>query len=156
MKKNWWLILIITAGLILTFPYVFSTRDRSAFDGKSKTGLVEINGNLYNVEIARTESEHKKGLSKRDKLDSDKGMLFVFNKPGIYTFWMKDTLIPLDIIWLAPSGVEGINKVVELTTLQLQNNDDIPSYTPKNEADFVLELNANSGVKVGDEVKINY
>lgn len=140
MKRNWWLILIIVIALALTFPYVF----------KSKQPQVSIDGKTFNVEIAQTDAEHTKGLSGRDFLAPDAGMLFIFPSSDIHTFWMKDTLIPLDIIYI------NDNNIVEITTLQPQNGDNIPKYTPQNKANYVLELNANSGFKVDDEVKIQY
>jgi len=90
----------------------------------------------------------------RSHLDANSGMLFVFPKSDIQTFWMKDTLIPLDIVWL------NNNRIVEMTTLQIPNGDTIPEYTPKNKANYVLELNAGEIIKndfkVGDVVKIKY
>src|ERR1044072_2206464 len=54
----------------------------------------------FNVEIASDEEQRIKGLQLRRLLDEDKGMLFVFPQEGLYPFWMKSTLIPLDIVWL--------------------------------------------------------
>lgn len=113
-----------------------------------KTARIIINGKTFNAEVAQTDAEQTKGLSGRDYLAADSGMLFVFPKSDIYTFWMKDTKIPLDIIWI------NDGKIVEMTTLNPPSDDKIPSYTPKNKAQYVLELNANSGFKVGDEVEI--
>ena len=103
----------------------------------------------------------------RTNLLEYKGMLFVFDFEGIYGVWMKDTLIPLDIIWLAPSlgsrarlesEVEGMYRIVDMTTLQPQTFNNIPQYTPKSPAEYVLEVNENftmkNGIKIGDEIKI--
>lgn len=54
----------------------------------------------FSVELARTTQEHEQGLMYRTELAPHEGMLFIFDSPGIYSFWMKNTLIPLDIIWL--------------------------------------------------------
>jgi len=58
----------------------------------------------YTVELAGTDEERKSGLMWREHLDVDRGMLFVYPVEGVYVFWMKNTLIPLDIIWLAADG----------------------------------------------------
>jgi uncharacterized membrane protein (UPF0127 family) len=116
----------------------------------TRTHKVTIGGKTYIVEMASTESSRQQGLSGRDHLDADKGMLFVFPTKGIYSFWMKDTLIPLDIIFI------DNNKIVEMTTLNPPVDNNIPTYTPTQKSQYVLELNANSGIKVGDEVKIKY
>lgn len=145
MKKNWWLILIIVVGLIFTFPYVF----------KTKNPTVEIGGRTLKVELAKTDSQRIKGLSNRNYLALDSGMIFIFPRSDIWPFWMKDTLIPLDIIWINASTSLSTGKIVDMTTLQPQNNTNIPEYSPKEKANYVLELNANSEFKVGDEVKIS-
>ena len=140
MKKNWWLIIILVVALIVTFPYVFK---------KTKPQVI-INDKTFNIELAKTSAELTKGLSNRDYLAPDAGMLFIFSKTDIWPFWMKDTRIPLDIIWIQN------NKIVDITTLQPQNGDNIPEYSPKEKANYVLEINADSGFKVGDKVKIKY
>ena len=68
---------------------------------------VQIAGQTIKVEIADTDAKRELGLSGHAPLSDTQGMLFVFDTPGIYSFWMKDMLFPLDIIWLAPSEVEG-------------------------------------------------
>jgi len=111
---------------------------------------VQINGKNIKVEVARTTTERAKGLSSRNSLVPDTGMLFVFDKADLHSFWMKDMLFPLDIIYI------NNGKVAETTTLQPPSDNNIPKYTPQNKAQYVLELNVNSGFKVGDEVKIKY
>ncbi len=54
----------------------------------------------FKVELAKTPEERSRGLMSIKSLASDKGMLFIFEKEGIFPFWMKNTLIPLDIIWI--------------------------------------------------------
>ena len=144
MKQKWWLIGSIIILLALTYPFVFSKKNKQA-------PQVRIKNKTIQVEIVKTDIERQKGLSNRISLDDDSGMLFVFSKPDIYPFWMKDTLIPLDIIWIKD------NKIVDMTQLQPQHGDNISSYTPKEPANYVLEVNANytknNNISIGDEVK---
>ena len=58
----------------------------------------------FQVEIAATPAEQKRGLMFRKSLAPDRGMLFTYAKPQPAAFWMKNTLIPLDIIYIAPNG----------------------------------------------------
>ena len=103
----------------------------------------------YIVEIADTEPERAKGLMHRKSLDQDKGMLFVF--PGEYMsrgFWMKDTLIPLDLIFMDDQGrISHIH-----TNARPLDETVIPSNGP---TAGVLEVNAgeaeNKGFAIGDE-----
>lgn len=59
-----------------------------------------INNKLYKVKIAETEEEREKGLQGIENLLEDEGMLFIFEEPQTVGMWMKDTLIPLDIIFI--------------------------------------------------------
>ena len=62
--------------------------------------IVSINGIEISVEVANTYIKHRKGLSGRESLPKDEGMLFVFDKPGLYEFWMKEMNFPIDIVWI--------------------------------------------------------
>lgn len=104
----------------------------------------------YHVEIATEEPQRSRGLQFRESLGKDAGMLFVFREEGIYPFWMKDTLIPLDIIWLDES-----RKVVDMAPdVPPCRATPCPVYTPRKQAAYVLELNAgqvrNLEIKPGD------
>src|SRR3989344_9467711 len=65
-----------------------------------KIKSVRIAGQVIQVELALSEIERAKGLSKREGLKENEGTLFVFERPGKHHFWMKDMNFPLDIIWI--------------------------------------------------------
>jgi len=110
----------------------------------------EIKGHKFNLLVAKSDKDKQIGLSKYNNLAQDKGMVFVFEKPGIYPFWMKDMKFPIDIIFiretLNPSGISQ-NKIVTIYKNLPINN--LTIYSPTQEADKVLEINANLSDKYG-------
>ena len=106
------------------------------------------------AELAATEAEREHGLMQRTFLGATDGMLFVFDAPGLHAFWMKDTLIPLDMLWLDASG-----KVVSIAeSVPPCKTPECPTYPPKAAASYVLEVNAGfakkHAVRVGDTVAV--
>ncbi len=94
--------------------------------------------NCFDVELALTPHERSKGLMFREKLGKDKGMLFIYNSEDERSFWMKNTLIPLDIIWIDKNNtVIYINKYT-----QPCKEYSCPSINPKVKSKYILELNA--------------
>lgn len=107
----------------------------------------------YKVEVADTQEKIYHGLMGRTTLDQDSGMLFDINiapKDSDVAFWMKDTLIPLDMIFVDENGV------VFFVYPDAQPNDTTPIYTTKRPR-AVLEVNAGQiesfGIKIGDVLK---
>ena len=101
------------------------------------------------VEVARTDSERTRGLMFRSALAPDAGMLFVFEETGEHAFWMKNTLIPLDMIFIGDDGrVSGV--VARATPGSLEPRSGGPSR-------FVLEVNGGwaeaHGVAAGDAIR---
>jgi uncharacterized membrane protein (UPF0127 family) len=94
----------------------------------------------FRVEKARTPGERQQGLMYRNSLGRDRGMLFIFEQEDIYPFWMKNTKIPLDMLWL-----DSRRKVVEvMTNVPPCEQDPCPVYTPPKKAVYVLELSAGT------------
>lgn len=114
---------------------------------KKKTQLqVKTKNKTYNVKVARTEQEKIKGLQGVKKLESDEGMLFIYDEPQTVGFWMDDTLIPLDIIF--------INEDEEVLSVYKGKPLD-KTIAEEDNVKYVLELNQNSGIKEGDELDID-
>lgn len=99
------------------------------------------NGTTLYLEVANTTTARETGLSHRSSLAPQHGMLFLFRQPDIYPFWMKDTNIPLDIIWL------NRGKIVDAATLPATTpGAQIPIHTPSVVADTVIEVNADEAL----------
>ena len=94
----------------------------------------------FQVELAQTDEEREIWLMYRENLDENKWMLFVFPNVWIYGFWMKNTLIPLDMIWI--NEIDWENRVVYIQTAQPCTTTECEIYTSSWNSKFVLEINA--------------
>ena len=106
-------------------------------------------GTRIRLELALTDQEKALGLMYRDSLPPDSGMLFVFDSDASLAFWMKNTFIPLDLVWLDAAG-----RVVDVrANVPPCRADPCPTYSPAAPARTVLEVNggfaAAHGVKPG-------
>jgi len=153
MKLFLKIIIFITLIVGLCFVF-FYTKDFVLSPETLETdwGKVCINLNCFSVELAETNAEREKGLMYRKELGWGNGMLFIFDKEGVYPFWMKNTLIPLDIIWIDKNyTVVFINK-----NSQPCGVGDCQSINSDVNAQYVLEINAglcdNLGINMGDVV----
>jgi uncharacterized membrane protein (UPF0127 family) len=96
----------------------------------------------FHVELARTPESRERGLMFREHMAADAGMLFLFDQPSLQTFWMKNTLIPLDMIFLSPDReIVGIVQNAEPLTLTGRGVNE-PSQ-------FVLEINGGLAAQLG-------
>ena len=101
----------------------------------------------FQVEVAFKEDQQARGLQFRKSMAEDEGMIFIFNEERRYSFWMKDTFIPLDMIWL-----NYAQKVVSIEkNVPPCKEDPCKSYRPKKRAYYVLEINAG----LSDQLSIN-
>ncbi len=103
------------------------------------------------AEVADEQDEWERGLMFRNTLDDDTGMIFIFDKEDYYSFWMKNTRIPLDMIWISED-----KKVVDIKEAEPCIDDPCTSYKPAGKAKYVLEVNQgfaeNNSIKIGDKV----
>jgi uncharacterized protein len=103
----------------------------------------------FTVEVARSQEEQSQGLMNRQSLAPDRGMIFPYDPPQQVAFWMKNTLIPLDMVFVGPDG--KIGRIAANTTPM--SLDPVPSVDP---VSAVLEIAggraAELGLKEGDKV----
>lgn len=146
------IILILFLLLIIYFISIILYRP------KTKTITIELDNTKYNFEIAKTISQKSLGLSNRNSLCKTCGMIFIYQTENIYPFWMKNTLIPLDMIWLDKTG-----KIVSYHNAQPEPNTPLTKlkvYKNSAPAQYILEINSNDfkklNLKIGDTVKLPY
>ncbi len=106
-----------------------------------------VGNKKYDVEVAENEEERMKGLQEVIEMDDDEGMLFIFPEPQHVDFWMKDTEIPLDIIF--------INSDLEVISVK-QGEPMSEDFISEDNVQYVLEVNQNSGIEEGDDVILDY
>src|SRR3954453_20164828 len=98
---------------------------------------------VVSVEVAATEELRSQGLMYRDQLAENRGMIFLFPQVGEYPFWMKNTLIPLDMIW-----IDSDHRIVHIAhDVPPCKADPCPNYPPHAMASSVLELAAGVAAK---------
>ena len=108
---------------------------------------IEVGDNDYICRVAYDDWEKANGLMGVDDLGDNEGMIFVYDQPQEeISFWMKDTPIDLDIVFICPCF-----KVISVHTGIANTTDPIV----ENNVQFVLEVKANSGIKEGDEVEFD-
>jgi len=96
----------------------------------------------FNVEVARTAEEQQQGLMFRTSLPADGGMIFPFEKPRFASFWMKNTLIPLDMIFVRADG--SIDRIAENTIPE-----SLEPVASGGEVSAVLELAGGTAARLG-------
>lgn len=146
-----WIAIILVVAVILIFLFI------TAKGEKKRITLINPENERIemDVEVADNFTMRAKGLMGRSSLGEYEGMLFVFNKSGIYPFWMLNTTIPLDAIYISEEG--EVVDVIEMEPCGL-NITRCRIYTPKAEALYVLEVNQGfskkHSVEIGDKMII--
>lgn len=120
-------------------------KDGGEIEDKNDVVLVDIASKKYKLVIAESEEEKEQGLMNVEELDSDEGMLFDYRNDvqEEISFWMKDTLIPLDIIFVGEDNI-----VISVKQGQPESEDLIS----ENNVAYVIEVNQNSGIQSGNKV----
>jgi len=107
---------------------------------------IYIGGKEYTVQLAATEEQREVGLQNKKELAPDEGMLFTFEEIDEVSMWMKNTSIPLDIVF--------INEDLEVISVY-EGTPNSEELITEDNVGFVLEVNAKSGIKKGDELEFS-
>lgn len=138
--------IVVGASFFITKYLPSSSQDRYAY-------TIKIGGANLDVKIAETAEERGLGLGGRKSIKPNQGMLFIFEKPGVYPFWMRDMLFPLDIIWL-----DSDYKVIYIAS-NLEPSSYPQPFGPDLSSQYVVEVNAGwvekNNVKIGDQASWN-
>jgi uncharacterized membrane protein (UPF0127 family) len=154
-KKSSWVVIVILFFVVI-FVFSFLKKNNSQ---TFNIQYVKIAGQSIKVDLALTAPQQEQGLSGRAGLKEDEGMLFVFEKPDRYFFWMKDMNFPIDMVWLAPSEA-GIGE--DLKVIYIKKDARPESYPatfgPDKNAKYVLEVVSGfadkNNLKEGDTVEL--
>jgi hypothetical protein len=135
-------------SMLLTMAVAFPVL---AQEGPQKLPAIQLSAGMHLVhaEVAQTPEQRSIGLMNRKTMGANEGMLFVFEQPGQQCFWMKNTLLPLSIAFLADDG--SVVNIEDMKPLTLE------SHCSKKPVRFVLEMNegwfAKRGIKPGNALK---
>ncbi|NOT88957.1 MAG: DUF192 domain-containing protein [Lysobacter sp.] len=114
--------------------------------GNAKDHWVELEGHRFQVEIADDDMERARGLMFRESMDENRGMLFIHDDQQPLAYWMKNTKIPLDILYF-DSKRQLVSLQPDVPPCSLGNR--CPPYPSHKPAIYVLELNAGQAAKLG-------
>ncbi len=139
-------------GTVETAPRLESNGGKE----EEKGNYIKIADCKIAVETAKTDRERQIGLSNRNSLPENKGMLFIMPRPKIQTFWMLNMNFPLDFVWIRNNKVAALHKNIPAPA-EGESGASI-TVSPNSPVDKVLEINAGKaeqcGIKVGDSVEI--
>ncbi|TSC72132.1 MAG: hypothetical protein G01um101470_409 [Parcubacteria group bacterium Gr01-1014_70] len=141
--------ILLVFGLSIYTAYVYETQPLRTYEKKE----IQIGNASLNVFVADTPEKRTRGLMGVSHLAEDAGMLFIFSDSSPRTFWNKNTLIDLDLLWISENRVVGISALPSIS----QSGGEIVSIRSPKSADKVVEMNAGwaeqRGVKAGDGVE---
>ncbi len=153
MNKKIFAILVFAAAISGAGILFFNDQRNAPKNGAAQ---VCVKNNCYNVEVADDSIERARGLMFRKSLAENEGMLFVFGEEAKHSFWMKNTLIHLDILWMNSAGeIVGISENTPPCEA-----DPCPSYVPEGPAKYALEIAAGQaqkiGARIGDDASVKF
>lgn len=144
MSKSLWILIIVAiffGGIFWTLSETQIKTDMPYYLKKlnRETTVVKIDGLEVEAEVANTPEAREKGLSGRVGLGDKRGMLFVFDNAGIYSFTAKGMVFPFDIIWIKDDKIVDMTKNIPIP----QIGEELKTYEPRFEANYVLETQAH-------------
>ncbi|KQW36416.1 DUF192 domain-containing protein [Rhizobacter sp. Root404] len=125
----------------------FAATVAAAQTGPQKLQAIKLSAGMHVIraEVAQTPEEHSIGLMFRTSMPTNDGMLFIFDRPGQQCFWMKNTLLPLSVAFVADDG--------SITNIEAMKPQTLDSHCSTKEVRYVLEMNegwfAKRGIKPG-------
>ena len=149
------LIIVFVFVAVVSIAVFSSFLDNRRVSSEAEFIPVYFSGHCFNAEVASSFSARMKGLMYRESLAEDTGMIFSFSGEDRHAFWMKNTLIPLDIIWISE------NKEIVYIAQNVQPCKSIicPSVSSDKPAKYVLEINGGkadeTGLKIGDKANFD-
>lgn len=115
---------------------------------------ISVGMHVFDAEVADTPERKSRGLAGHEPLGPDEGMVFAYDRAGLYAFWMKGMTFDIDIVWIHADRVVGISHDVPFETPTGRP----PIYRPPEPADLILELAAgvarDKGLQIGDPVTV--
>lgn len=157
-KKRFWDFIIdhkyiVVAALLLMIVVLYNPGSANKLDDNKLP--IQIKGATVRVAVADSPTEMSRGLMHRKELPENEGMLFVYNYEGKHSFWMKNTLIPLDMVWIN-SNKEVVH--IEHSAPPCKKSP-CPHFRPSYPALYVLELNGGWSIDhdlvLGDQVSFS-
>ncbi len=135
-RSKFLLKIIILSASFLFLGSLFIFRNQTESVPSEKKTQIQIKGVKIDVELAILPNKQARGLGGRNNLPGNQGMLFLYDTPAIYSFWMKDMEFPIDIVW-----IDENYRIVDIT--KNISPDTFPqSFQPLKPVQYVLEVNA--------------
>ena len=146
------LSVLLSGSILVMLTCIGASTESTASDSRSDSTLIIATRNAehrFTIELARTPAEMERGLMFRDRLAPDHGMLFLYEEDRAVSFWMKNTLIPLDLIFADATGriVQIAERAVPMSTALISSDGPVRA---------VLEVNGGTAdrldIAVGDRL----
>ncbi|HRH26504.1 MAG TPA: DUF192 domain-containing protein [Candidatus Paceibacterota bacterium] len=149
------ILLVVAAAIVFALYPTKSISYKNTVDESlvRNDSSIQFGSQIISVRYAETFEDRALGYSGTQHIPMNEGLVFVFEAPGRWSMWMKDMLVPLDIVWLDETG-----KVVHVETGVAPETYPEQAFTPNADARYVIEVAsgtvASSGLMVGDIVKV--
>jgi len=152
-------LFVVLVGTFVKNPSKLGIKTSTTVSPDASSQEIVINNVKIAATIANSPEERSRGLSGTQSLTENSGMLFVFEaKDASPIFWMKDMLIPIDIVWINDGKIVQIDEYIE-PPIKGAPDSELKLFKPQGKVDYVLELPAGfcdkNNIKIGDETKFD-